>query len=130
MGRKYDDNEKDFLEEIGKQLKAYRIKKHYTQKQLAKELKISSDDISRYENGKTNIDILTLKKFCDFYKISILSFLYKIKGDKNYIRNANIEEIKKLLTTISSKLSEIDINDSTLWCNNLKNVNKKGTSYF
>lgn len=54
-----------FTQLIAGKIRAFRKQKKLTQCELAKKLKISQQMISRIEQGKENISILTLKKIVD-----------------------------------------------------------------
>lgn len=53
-----------------KRLKELRIEKQITQKKIAERLNITQQTYSDYETGRTNPDIETLIKICDFLEIS------------------------------------------------------------
>ena len=69
---------------IGKRIQATRIENKISQKEMADFLGISLNYISKIENGKTNIDLKTFMKICDFLNISIYDVLNE-KSD-NIIR--------------------------------------------
>ena len=69
---------------IGKRIQATRIENKISQKEMADFLGISLNYISKLENGKTNIDLKTFMKICDFLNISIYDVLNE-KSD-NIIR--------------------------------------------
>lgn len=52
-------------------LKILRKNKHLTQEQISKELQISRVNYNRYEIGKVQPDIETLKKLADYYQTSL-----------------------------------------------------------
>lgn len=56
---------------LGINIKEYRLKRGYTQEQLAYELGVSSQTVSRWENGTTYPDIVMLPVMADFFNISI-----------------------------------------------------------
>lgn len=51
--------------EFGENLAKIRREKGFTQKQLAEELGVYQKDISRWEQGKIEPGVLTLKKICE-----------------------------------------------------------------
>ena len=63
------------LSNIGKRIQATRMENKISQKEMADFLGISMNYISRLENGKTNIDLKTFMKICDFLNISIYDVL-------------------------------------------------------
>lgn len=56
---------------IGKQLKALRLEKGYTQSDLAKRLHLTPKAISFYENNQREPDIATLNKIADIFDVTI-----------------------------------------------------------
>jgi transcriptional regulator with XRE-family HTH domain len=62
-------------EHIGQQLKEARDRCGLTQEQAAKYLGVVREALSYYENGRREIDLVTLKKLADLYGYSIEYFL-------------------------------------------------------
>lgn len=60
-------------------LKAIRKKKGYSQLKVAMDLAISREALSYYENGKRSPDIEMLKRFSDYFDVSID---YLINGEE------------------------------------------------
>ena len=56
---------------LGTNIKEYRLKKGYTQEQLAYELGVSSQTVSRWENGATYPDIVMLPVIAELFDTSI-----------------------------------------------------------
>ncbi len=52
-------------------LRELREEKHISQQRLAMELYVTQACISKYELGKSDPDIRTLKKFAQYFKVSI-----------------------------------------------------------
>ena len=52
-------------------LKAIRKKKGYSQLKVAMDLAISREALSYYENGKRSPDVEMLKRFSDYFDVSI-----------------------------------------------------------
>ena len=65
---------KEYQELIGR-LKAARIDRGLTQKQVSQKLRLSQSYISKVEAGEQRVDILELKKFAEIYKKDISYFL-------------------------------------------------------
>lgn len=108
MGRTKIESENDFLKKIGLLLKNYRIKKKLTQSQVAKKINMNKNDISKYENGKQSLNILTLKKMCDFYGINIATLFYTIeKAPEDNFKNL-IVDLKKCARDIISKADDLN----------------------
>lgn len=109
MGREITPNERQFLVRIGKLLKYYRKSKNLTQKQVAKKINISADDISLYENGKKDINLLTLKKFCILYKQPMYKFLHSVEGENDSNVEEKARELKDLLRKSISIATDLTI---------------------
>ena len=60
---------------IGRNVKAYREKLHYTQDAIANFLGVKRELISYYENGKREIDLVKLEKLADLYNIELQDLL-------------------------------------------------------
>ena len=60
--------------ELGKRLKGLRIDEHLTQEEVANEVNMSRDHLSNIENGKYPINIKTLYKLAQFYKVDMKYF--------------------------------------------------------
>jgi len=56
---------------IGKNLKAYRKKLHYTQDAIANYLGVKREIISYYENGLRKIDLDKMEKLADLFNIEL-----------------------------------------------------------
>jgi transcriptional regulator with XRE-family HTH domain len=55
--------------ELNKQLKDLRLKRKYTQEEIASAIEITQAQLSLVEAGKRNISENILKKLSDFYKV-------------------------------------------------------------
>lgn len=64
---------------MGEIIKEYRIKRDYTQEELAELLEISSRQLQRIENGESITRISTLKKVINILKISDKDIVKLIK---------------------------------------------------
>jgi len=60
--------------ELGKRLKGLRLEAHLTQEEVAGEVNMSRDHLSNIENGKYPINIKTLYKLAEFYKVEMKYF--------------------------------------------------------
>lgn len=60
--------------EIGRRLKQLRQEQDLSQEFVAAEVKISRDHLSNLENGKYPINIKTLYKLAEFYKVDLKFF--------------------------------------------------------
>ncbi len=105
MGRTIDEQERILLERIGAKLKKYR--KGKTQSDVSKEIGISDNDISQYERGKKDISILTLNKFCKYYKITMSNLIYNIQTPPKTELNNELTNLKHKLSTFSKEANNI-----------------------
>lgn len=105
MGRKFDENEKVFLKKVGKVLK--KCRKDKTQVEISKEIGISANDISRYERGEKDISLLTLRKFCNYYKVNMSSFLYNVQTPPKTKINDELDSLRNSIETFSSNAYKI-----------------------
>lgn len=70
-----------YIETFAKKLVKARKDTGLSQREVAKELKISHSTLASYEIGRTEPDIETLGRLADFYNIS-LDWLVGTKGEK------------------------------------------------
>lgn len=71
---------------IGSMLKNARVRSGLTQERVAKELLVSRQTISNWENEKTYPDIMSVIKLSDLYEISLDELL---KGDEKMMKHLN-----------------------------------------
>lgn len=57
------------MNNIGETIKKYRLEKNLTQEELGKTLFVSKQAVSKWENGKTLPDIITIKKLAELLSI-------------------------------------------------------------
>lgn len=69
-----------YAETFASKLKKARNNTGFTQREVAKELKMSKSTIASYETGRTQPDIETLGQLADFYGVSV-DWLLGTKGD-------------------------------------------------
>lgn len=81
---------------LNEKIKYFREKKGYTQEDLASELLISRQSISKWENGINEPDIETIKKLCQIFDCSLAEL---IDDDKTVVssKEVKVEEKKKKL---------------------------------
>lgn len=65
---------KKIQNELGRRLKGLRIEKGLTQEAVAAETSISRDHLSDIENGKHSINIKSLYKLAEFFKVDMKYF--------------------------------------------------------
>ena len=68
---------------IADKIKNARIQKGYTQEQVAENLLVSRQAISKWENGKTLPDIISIIKMSELYELSLDEMM---KGDKALLK--------------------------------------------
>jgi len=106
---------------LGTNIKEYRLKKGYTQEQLAYELGVSSQTISRWENGTTYPDIVMLPIIAELFDTSIDNLMGYAK---ECLRNIPLPDMqcgaKRLLALLSAKHGDID--DAMKYVNELPSV--------
>ncbi|PTJ46166.1 helix-turn-helix domain-containing protein, partial [Mammaliicoccus sciuri] len=73
-------------------LKKKRIEDHLSQEELAEQLNISRQSISKWENEKGYPNIETLLKISEIFNVTVDELL---KGD-DYLKNKIIQDSKKL----------------------------------
>ncbi len=64
-----------FLSQMGKRIKEARNRKGITLRELEKLTDIDMANVSRIENGKINVHILTLKSIADVLEVDVKTFL-------------------------------------------------------
>ncbi len=87
---------------ISKRLKAARKEAGYSQEQIAEILNTSRSNISKYENGKLEPSMQTLKQLCIIYRVSADYILgieikpenikYNIHSHDKSVQNIKIKE--------------------------------------
>lgn len=65
----------EYLNEMGKKLKAARLKNKFSLPKLSKACGIHLTSLWFIENGRSNVHILTLKSIADVYKMDVKDFL-------------------------------------------------------
>lgn len=85
-------------------LKKLRKEHHLTQAEVAEILQTSSVNYNRYENGLVQIDIQSLIKLADFYKVSLDYLLeHEVKGN---VDTSSFSDTKKGCVLLIEKLTE------------------------
>ena len=83
---------------LGTNIKEYRLKKGYPQEQLAYELGVSSQSISRWETGTTYPDIVMLPLIAELFDTSIDNLMGYVKECTTAEREDFFKEVKNLDT--------------------------------
>ena len=86
----------DFLILLGDTINRNRKKKYSSQENFADTLNISQTTLSRYEAGKVNIPILTLKKIAEICDLEMVDYFVEMADPSSmYKRIAGIKRIRK-----------------------------------
>ena len=72
----------DILFEIGKKIQEIRKKKNIQQKQLNEYIDISKYTLSKIENGRYDMDIITFYKITEILKVKPYILIKEIKNNK------------------------------------------------
>lgn len=75
-------NKKEKLKKLGKNIQKARKKQRYTQKEIAKEIGISTPAYSRYENGKNEPGVLTAAQIASVCKTTVENLINEKKGEE------------------------------------------------
>ena len=92
--------------EIGKFIKAKRVEKHFTQKDLAGKLQISFQAVSKWETGTTLPDTSLLIQLSDILEVTVDQILNAGEFRRQMNKQINIEEIVNALQSIP-KLKDV-----------------------
>ena len=98
---------------IGENVKKYRLLKNLTRKDLANGLEVSESTISRYENGKREPNMDTLKKISEILEVPLNELLVPNKTGiqeliENSIYDKKIESINELSKKTTIPLKRIE----------------------
>lgn len=88
--------------EIGKKLKAARLKAEFTQEDVGEQIQVSRQTISNWENEKSFPDIVSVIKLSNLYSVSLDELL---KGDSKMLKHLEdstnvVNSNKKLIGAI------------------------------
>lgn len=109
--------------EIGKNIKKYRIQKNFSREELAENLGISIHTLAKYEQGQRTPNIDTLKKIADALDIAMVEFI----GMKKAIgTESTTKEEKEILKSVNSHLSSTEF----LFSNSELIANQKQDIFF
>ena len=84
---------------LGTNIREFRLKKGYTQEQLAYELGVSSQTISRWENGTTYPDIVMLPMIAELFDTSIDNLMGYAKECSTAERESFFADVRMLETS-------------------------------
>ncbi len=83
-------------EQIGNNIKEFRLKKGYTQSDLAQKLNVTKVTISRLENGKRSLGLDKIINLCEILETNIYYIF------KNTAIAGNIDDIQELTSKIET----------------------------
>lgn len=89
-------------------LKGFRELKNLSRREVAERTGISIQSLERYENGKSEPNIKTLKRLSKFYNVSIDSIVGNNSNSLDL--NALEENKRKIIETIAYKLNDEQVN--------------------
>lgn len=92
---------------IGQKIKARRQEMHLTQKDLAKSLNCTFQQIQKYESGQNKISISKLFDICDVLKCSPNYFLEHLNLSESYDAIDSILETQLLMLFRQLKTTEV-----------------------
>src|SRR5690606_2077777 len=87
----------ELLKFIGNKIKEYRLKKKFSQADLAKYIGVTNTSVSEYERGRVNIDADTLFQIADVLEAKVDDFFPARRSDSepidlmNEFRNINLD---------------------------------------
>jgi transcriptional regulator with XRE-family HTH domain len=81
MNNRRTAQENDFLKRFGNKLEALRMKRGFTQEELAAEAGFSRSYYTEIETGKRNISLLNLRKLAQSLHVSLTELLDVHTGD-------------------------------------------------
>ena len=91
--------------EIGKKLRTLRAERGFTQEKMADLLSIPQASYSNLENNKGKIDLKTIQKIAEIYKIDVIDLL-KEEGFSFHQKNKKGDNNGLVMNQISDKLIE------------------------
>lgn len=64
------------MRDIGKNIKEFRIKNHYSQEEMAEKLYVTRQTVSNYETGRSRPDVDTLIRIAEIYGVGVNQLIY------------------------------------------------------
>lgn len=106
----YNSRKEGWKISLAERLKYYRNKSGLSQATVAKELKVSRQAISKWENGRGYPDIDNLILLSNTYKVSIDQLLKEIEEVQEEITNNKVEYTqKRQFLIMNKKKTEVEI---------------------
>ena len=90
---------------LGSIIREYRMKKSLTQEQLGQELGVSTQCVSRWENGVTLPDVMTLPVIADFFDITIDQLMGRTRECSAEEREAFFSDVRQL--SVSERIERL-----------------------
>ena len=75
------------LEKIGARIRIKRESLGMTQQELADMVNVTRNNISRYENGETEIGVITLNNIADAFSVTVLWLLFGFDYENDIYNN-------------------------------------------
>lgn len=100
---------------IGRNVKAYRDKLHYTQDAIANFLGVQREVISYYENGKREIDLVKLEMLANLFNVELQDLISE---------DSNIKELDFAIAFRTEGLDESDLTQISEFQKIIKNFMK------
>jgi transcriptional regulator with XRE-family HTH domain len=100
---------------IGRNVKAYREKLHYTQDVIANFLGVKREIISYYENGKREIDLIKLERLADLFNVELQDLISE---------DLTIKELDFAIAFRTERLDESDLTQISEFQKIIKNFMK------
>lgn len=98
---------------IAKNLKMFRIRANFSQQEVANNIQISRQSISKWENGKICPDVENIKQLSEIYSVSIDDIVqpnsHSLIAEIEYLRSENVNLRQKIerLTYSINKLNQL-----------------------
>ena len=82
--KKIPENAKELNRKIGERVKAYRLQKGLTLKQVAEKLGVTLNQVALYERGSGDLSVSKLKALADVFQIPVYE-LFPEQKDTDYV---------------------------------------------
>ncbi|MBR3401836.1 MAG: helix-turn-helix transcriptional regulator [Parasporobacterium sp.] len=81
------------MRDIGKNIKEFRIRNHYSQEEMAEKLYVTRQTVSNYETGRSRPDVDTLIRIAEIYGVGVNNLIY---GEKEMTRKDLIHRVIRI----------------------------------
>lgn len=96
------------MQKVGEIIRDFRVRKNYTQDNMAEELKLSRGSYQNYENGKTEITISRLYEIAKILNVSIVELLGETKPEPDYKDCPNCARLEKVIDNQSNYIKMLE----------------------